>query len=108
MKLAKFTRNANLYSHKRLKEAAETRGLELDIIDTLRCTMNTASRKPYIYYIGERLQGYYAVIPRIGASITYYGLAVLRQMEMACVSSQRIRGDRAVARHAALDAASGP
>ena len=77
-----LARNANLYSHKRLKEAAEERGHHLDIINTLRCYMNIASRRPEIYYNGEKLLGYEAVIPRIGASITFYGLAVLRQFEM--------------------------
>jgi ribosomal protein S6--L-glutamate ligase len=82
MKIAMMARNANLYSHKRLKEAAEARGHQLDIIDTLRCYMNIASRKPDIYYNGEKLPKYDAVIPRIGASVTFYGLAVLRQFEM--------------------------
>ncbi|MEM6696444.1 MAG: 30S ribosomal protein S6--L-glutamate ligase [Pseudomonadota bacterium] len=82
MKIALLARNANLYSHKRLVEAAEARGHEIDIINTLRCYMNIASRRPEIYYNGERLQGYDAVIPRIGASVTFYGLAVLRQFEM--------------------------
>lgn len=77
-----LARNAGLYSHQRLREAAESRGHELDIIDTLRCYMNIASRRPSIYYNGEKLVGYDAVIPRIGASITFYGLAVLRQFEM--------------------------
>lgn len=82
MKIAMLARNANLYSHKRLKEAAEARGHELDIIDTLRCYMNIASRNPAIYYNGEKLPKFDAVIPRIGASVTFYGLAVLRQFEM--------------------------
>ncbi|MGJ8530234.1 30S ribosomal protein S6--L-glutamate ligase [Maritalea sp.] len=82
MKIAMLARNANLYSHKRLKEAAAQRGHELDIINTLRCYMNIASRRPEVYYNGEKLQGYDAVIPRIGTSITFYGLAVLRQFEM--------------------------
>jgi ribosomal protein S6--L-glutamate ligase len=85
MKIAMMARNPNLYSHKRLKEAAEQRGHTLDIINTLRCVMNIASRKPDIYYDGEKLTGYDAVIPRIGASVTFYGLAVLRQFEMAGV-----------------------
>jgi glutathione synthase/RimK-type ligase-like ATP-grasp enzyme len=76
MKIAMLARNAELYTHKRLKEAAEKRGHELHIIDTLRCYMNIASRRPSIYYNGERLIGYDAVIPRIGASITFYGLAL--------------------------------
>ncbi|MGY3438762.1 MULTISPECIES: 30S ribosomal protein S6--L-glutamate ligase [unclassified Marinovum] len=82
MKIAMLARNAQLYSHKRLKEAAEQRGHQLDIIDTLRCYMNIASRRPDVYYNGARLTGYDAVIPRIGASVTFYGTAVLRQFEM--------------------------
>jgi ribosomal protein S6--L-glutamate ligase len=82
MKIAMLARNPNLYSHKRLKEAAEARGHQLDIINTLRCYMNIASRRPEVYYNGEKLEGYDAVIPRIGASVTFYGLAVLRQFEM--------------------------
>ena len=82
MRIAMLARNANLYSHQRLKEAAEERGHELDIINTLRCYMNIASRRPEVYYNGEKLGHYDAVIPRIGASITFYGLAVLRQFEM--------------------------
>lgn len=82
MKIAMMAVNAKLYSHQRLKEAAEERGHELNIINTLRCYMNIASRRPEIYYNGEKLTGYDAVIPRIGASVTFYGLAVLRQFEM--------------------------
>lgn len=82
MKIAMMARNANLYSHKRIKEAAEARGHELDIINTLRCYMNIASHRPEIYYNDKKLPHYDAVIPRIGASVTFYGLAVLRQFEM--------------------------
>lgn len=82
MKIAMLARNPKLYSHQRLKEAAEARGHELDIINTLRCYMNIASRHPEIYYHGDKLPRYDAVIPRIGASVTFYGLAVLRQFEM--------------------------
>ena len=82
MKIAMLARNPNLYSHQRLKQAAEERGHELDIINTLRCYMNIASRRPEVYYNGEKLPKYDAVIPRIGASVTFYGLAVLRQFEM--------------------------
>ncbi|SFT94750.1 30S ribosomal protein S6--L-glutamate ligase [Sedimentitalea nanhaiensis] len=82
MKIVMLSRSPNLYSHQRLKEAAEERGHELDIINTLRCYMNIASRRPEIYYNGEKLPRYDAVIPRIGASITFYGMAVLRQFEM--------------------------
>ncbi len=82
MKLVMLARNPNLYSHQRLKEAAEQRGHELDIVNTLRCYMNIASRRPEVYYDGRKLGRYDAVIPRIGASVTFYGLAVLRQFEI--------------------------
>lgn len=82
MHIAMMAQNANLYSHQRLKEAAEDRGHEFTIIKTLRCYMNIASRRPEVYYNGEKLPRFDAVIPRIGASVTFYGLAVLRQFEM--------------------------
>lgn len=87
MKIAMLARNSKLYSHRRLVEAAEARGHELDIINTLRCYMNIASRRPEIYYNGAKLPKYDAVIRRIGASVTFYGLAVLRQFEMMGVPS---------------------
>ncbi len=80
-----LARNPNLYSHRRLVEAAEMRGHTLDILNTTRCTVNIASHRPTITYNGDTLEGYDAVIPRIGASITNYGTAVLRQFEMAGV-----------------------
>jgi ribosomal protein S6--L-glutamate ligase len=82
MKIAMLARNPNLYSHQRLVEAAEARGHEIDIINTLRCYMNITSHRPSVHYNGDKLTGYDAVIPRIGASVTFYGLAVLRQFEM--------------------------
>ena len=82
MKIALMCRNAELYSHKRLAEAARERGHEIDVINHLRCYINIASRKPEIIYQGEKLGKYDAVIPRIGASVTFYGTAVLRQFEM--------------------------
>ncbi len=82
MNIVMMARNASLYSHRRLKEAAEQRGHELRIVNTLQCYMNIAARKPEVYYNGEKLPVFDAVIPRIGASITFYGLAVLRQFEM--------------------------
>ena len=82
MRIIMLARNHKLYTHVRLKEAAEARGHDLDMVNTLRCYMNIASRRPEVYYNGERLSGYDAVIPRIGASVTFYGLAVLRQFEM--------------------------
>ena len=82
MKIAMLARNPELYSHRRLVEAAQARGHQLDDFDTLKCYMNITSRRPELRYGGEKLEGYEAVIPRIGASITFYGLAVLRQFEM--------------------------
>ena len=77
MKFAMLARNPNLYSHKRLVEAAELRGHQIDIINTLRVFMNITSHRPELRYGDEKLTGYDAVIPRIGASVTFYGLAVL-------------------------------
>lgn len=82
MKFAMLARNAELYSHQRIVAAARARGHEIDIVDTLKCYMNIASHRPEVRYRGRSLDGYDAVIPRIGASITFYGLAVLRQFEM--------------------------
>jgi ribosomal protein S6--L-glutamate ligase len=82
MKIAILSRGKNLYSTRRLIEAAEARGHEVRVIDALRCYMNITSLKPTIHYRGEELEGFDAVIPRIGASITFYGTAVLRQFEM--------------------------
>ena len=87
MKIAMLARNANLYSHQRLVEAAHARGHEIDILNTLRVTMNITSHRPEAYYQGAKLGKYDAVIPRIGASVTFYGLAVLRQFEMMNVWS---------------------
>ena len=82
MKLALMCRNAELYSHKRIVEAAEARGHDIDVVDHLRCYINITSLKPTVRYRGEELPNFDAVIPRIGASVTFYGTAVLRQLEM--------------------------
>lgn len=82
MKIAILSRNKNLYSTKRLVEAAAARGHDVRVIDALRCYMKIVSHRPEIHYRGENLEGFDAVIPRIGASITFYGTAVLRQFEM--------------------------
>jgi ribosomal protein S6--L-glutamate ligase len=82
MKIALLTRNPKLYSHQRMIEVASMRGHEIVPIDYLRCYMNITSRKPELRYHGEKLEGFDAVIPRIAASHTFYGLAVLRQFEM--------------------------
>ena len=82
MKIALLTRNQKLYSHQRLIETAQKRGHEMVPIDYLKCYMNITSKKPELRYQGEKLVGFDAVIPRIGASHTFYGMAVLRQFEM--------------------------
>jgi ribosomal protein S6--L-glutamate ligase len=82
MKIAILSRNSKLYSTVRLVEAAEARGHEVRVLDVLRCYMNITSHNPSIHYRGEDLTGFDAVIPRIGASVTFYGTAVLRQFEM--------------------------
>ena len=82
MKIALLTRNQKLYSHQRLIETAAKRGHEMVPIDYLKCYMNITSKKPELRFQGEKLEGFDAVIPRIGASHTFYGLAVLRQFEM--------------------------
>ena len=87
MKVAVLSRNPKLYSTRRLIEAGEERGHEVRVIDPLRCYMTIASQRPTIHYKGEELQGFDAVIPRIGASITFYGTAVVRQFEMMNVFS---------------------
>ena len=82
MKIALLTQNAKLYSSRRLIESAKERGHEIEAIKTLQVVINIASHRPSLFYSGEQLQGFDAVIPRIGASITFYGMAVLRQFEM--------------------------
>lgn len=82
MKIAILSRNSSLYSTQRLVKAAIARGHEADTIDTLRCYMNITSSRPTIHYKGNELTHYDAVIPRIGASITFYGAAVVRQLKM--------------------------
>ncbi|AFJ01342.1 Ribosomal protein S6 glutaminyl transferase [Methylophaga frappieri] len=82
MKIGILSRNSQLYSTRRLVEAAEARGHEVHVLDVLRCYMNITSLKPEVHYKGQVLTNYDAVIPRIGASVTFYGTAVLRQFEM--------------------------
>lgn len=82
MKIAILSRNKKLYSTKRLVEAAQQRGHEVDVIDTLHCYMDITSNKPAVRFKGKELPKYDAVIPRIGASVTFYGTAVVRQFEM--------------------------
>lgn len=82
MKIGILSRNANLYSTRRLVEACEQRGHEVQVIDTLKCYMDITSSSPAVWYQGEKLEGFDAIIPRIGASVTQYGLSVIRQFEM--------------------------
>lgn len=82
MKLVMLARNPSLYSHRRIVEAAHNRGHEIDVINTLHVHMNITSNQPLLRHGGRTLPRYDAVIPRIGASVTNYGLAVLRQFEM--------------------------
>ncbi|AGA89939.1 alpha-L-glutamate ligase, RimK family [Thioflavicoccus mobilis 8321] len=82
MNIAILSRDSRLYSTRRLTEAARERGHEARVVDVLRCYMNIAAHKPAIHYKGEVLDAFDAVIPRIGASVTFYGTAVLRQFEM--------------------------
>lgn len=87
MKIGILSTNKNLYSTHRLVEAGEKRGHEMRVINHRRCYMNIASMRPGVHYKGEELSGYDAVIPRIGASLTFYGTAVVRQFEMMGVYS---------------------
>jgi ribosomal protein S6--L-glutamate ligase len=82
MKIAILSRNSKLYSTRRLVEAAQEHGHEVRVLDVLRCYMDITSHRPQIHYRGEIVEGFDAVIPRIGASVTFYGTAVLRQFEM--------------------------
>lgn len=87
MKIAILSRNSELYSTRRLVEAATEHGHQAQVIDPLRCYMTITSQNPTIHYKGEKLTDIDAVIPRIGASITFYGAAVVRQFEMMNVFS---------------------
>lgn len=82
MRIAILSQGPELYSTKRLVEAATLRGHEVKVINPLECYMNINMRQSSIHIGGEELPPFDAVIPRIGASITFYGSAVLRQFEM--------------------------
>ena len=82
MKIVILSRDSSLYSTRRLKEAGELRGHEMQVIDHMRCYMNITSHHPKVMYQGQPLVGVEAVIPRIGASKTFYGTAVVRQFEI--------------------------
>ena len=82
MKIVILSRGANLYSTSRLKEAGEKRNHEMHIIDHTKCDIVIERRKPKVFFKGEEIKNVDAIIPRIGASVTYYGTAVVRQFEM--------------------------
>ncbi|MCB1063581.1 MAG: 30S ribosomal protein S6--L-glutamate ligase [Verrucomicrobiae bacterium] len=82
MKIAILSRNRNLYSTNSLVEACKRGGHEVRVIDYLRCHMNITSHRPTIYLGDEELKGFDAIIPRIGATHTFFGCAVVRQFEM--------------------------
>jgi ribosomal protein S6--L-glutamate ligase len=89
MKIAVLSRSKTIYSTKRLVEAAEARGHEVRVIDHVRCFMDITSDRPSIHYKDEEFgpEHFDAVIPRIGASVTFYGTAIVRQFEMMGVYS---------------------
>lgn len=82
MKIGILSQNPSLYSTRRLVEAAEKRGHEVQVIDPLLCYMDVTSHRPMVYYRSRKLDDFEAIIPRIGASVTFYASAVLRQFEM--------------------------
>ena len=82
MRIAILSRNPRLYSTSRLVEAGQARGHQVDVIDTMHCYMDITSARPSVRYNGKRLPYYDAVIPRIGASVSFYGTSVVRQFEM--------------------------
>lgn len=87
MRIAVLSRNPKLYSTRRLIEAIEARGHESVVIDHLKCIIELEKKAPKMFYNGEYLENIDAIIPRIGASVTYYGTAVVRQFEMMKVFS---------------------
>lgn len=82
MKIAILSRNPQLYSTSRLVESAESRGHQVQVVDPLLCYLDITSLRPAIHFKGKILEGFDAIIPRIGASVTFYATAVLRQFEM--------------------------
>lgn len=82
MNIKILSRNSHLYSTQRLIEAAKKRNHHVEVIDPLKCDLIIEKRKPSIFYRGRIIADTDAVIPRIGASVTFYGTAVVRQFEM--------------------------
>jgi ribosomal protein S6--L-glutamate ligase len=96
VKLAILSQDASLYSTSRLKIAAEERGHHVKVIDYMRCYINVSSESPCVMYAGKRLEQFDAIIPRVGASNTFYGTAIVRQFELMNVVSAN--GSQAIAR----------
>lgn len=82
MNIAILSRDPKLYSTRRLKEAGEKRGHRVEIIDHMKCVLLIEKKNPMVWYNGRKLDYFDAIIPRIGASVTFYGAAVVRQFEM--------------------------
>jgi len=82
MNIAILSRDSKLYSTRRLKEAGEVRGHKVEIIDHMKCMLIIEKKNPMVWYNGRKLDYFDAIIPRIGASVTFYGAAVVRQFEM--------------------------
>ncbi len=82
MNIAILSRDPRLYSTRRLKEAGEKRGHKVEIIDHMKCVLVIEKKNPMVWYNGRKLDYFDAIIPRIGASVTFYGAAVVRQFEM--------------------------
>lgn len=87
MKIIILSRHSALYSTKRLVEAGEKMGHEMQIVDHLKCNIEIEKKSPKVYYNGTYLENVDAIIPRIGASVTFYGTAVVRQFEMMKIFS---------------------
>ncbi|HEY4798745.1 MAG TPA: 30S ribosomal protein S6--L-glutamate ligase [Bacteroidia bacterium] len=98
MKIVILSRNPNLYSTKRLAEAGKKKGHEMLVLDHLKCVLVIEKNRPHIFYRGAEVKDVSAVIPRIGASATFYGAAVVRQFEMmkifTAVESQALTRSR--------------
>ncbi|WP_455222395.1 RimK family alpha-L-glutamate ligase [Kaarinaea lacus] len=110
MKLAILSRSLKAYSTRRLKEAALDRGIDVKVLDTLKFAIDLKRGAPDLYFRGKQLSYYDAVLPRIGASVTYYGTAVVRQfqeMDVFCAntahgianSRDKLRSLQVLARH---------
>lgn len=90
LKIGILSREPGSYTTRRLAEVADQRGHMVEIIDTTRCYVNITSRKPEVLLGGRNLADFDVIIPRVGASVTFYGMAVVRQFEMMgtyCVNS---------------------